>query len=740
MTNEAIRALLEDMTLEEKIGQLIQVPPQVLSSNGVITGPAGEYALSESDRDNMGSVLNVTGAARLRKIQDAQMERQPHHIPMLFMMDVINGFETIFPIPLAQGCSFSPTLVEKGAAAAAAEAAAAGVHVTFSPMVDLVRDSRWGRVMESTGEDPWLNARMGEAMVRGYQGTDLKEKGRIAACVKHFAAYGAAEGGRDYDCVELSERTLREYYLPAYEAAIRAGSRLVMTSFNTIGGVPSTGNRWLMEQVLRREMGFDGVLISDYSAVEEMITHGFAEDTREATRLAMQAGLDMDMVSSGYVGHLAELVRCGEIPEEAVDRAAERVLRLKNDLGLFEKPYKDGSEEGEKQLHLCEAHRKLAREMAAETFVLLKNEGILPLSKKQKTAFIGPYVHCRQLHGSWSFPSDPEHAVPVREGVENAGAEDVCFLPGCHMLDADMPTRFEERLPYDEAKAETWLREAVEAARNAEQVVLCLGEHRDQTGEAGSRTELTLPECQLRLLREVCRVNQNVAVVCFSGRPMEMAEVAQQVKALLMVWMPGSEGGNAVADVLFGDAEPRGRLCMTFPRKAAQLPLYYNHLNTGRPRSTDGYEIFRTGYMGGRLTPAWPFGFGMSYTTFHYSPVTLSADTMTAEEKIVASVELTNTGDKAGTETVQLYLRDVAASAARPVRMLRGVEKVTLQPGQRKTVRFEITEEMLRFHTGDMTYASEPGRFVVHIAPNSGVENPAEFRLVSEGKKDSLNF
>lgn len=730
MKQDALLALLRDMSLEEKIGQLIQVSADSLGEGGIITGPTGSMELAQRERAMVGSVLGTIGAEKLIALQKSQMEKQPHHIPMLFMYDVINGYQTIFPIPLAQGCSFSPEMVCQAARIAAREAAAAGLHVTFSPMLDLVRDARWGRVMESPGEDPYLNSLLARAMVRGYQGDDVKKEGNIAACLKHFAGYGAPEGGRDYDSVELSERTLREDYLPAYAAAVDEGCRMAMTSFNTLDRIPSSGNKKLLRTVLREEMGFDGTVISDYSAIEEMIAHGIAEDNREAAKLAMEAGVDIDMVSNAYIRHLADLVREGVISETLLDEAVMRVLKLKNELGLFENPFKDADAIKEHALILCDSHREAARVLAEESFVLLKNQDILPLAPgAQKIAVIGPYAESPMLFGSWSFPADISATVTVRQGMEKLQPENVTYSTGSYMMDKGMVNRFNQAESYDPRQAESWLREAVDAAKNADTAVLCLGENFAQTGEGGSRASLQIPKVQQELLRKVHEVNENIILVLFSGRPLETAGLEPYAKAILCVWFPGTEGGNAIANVLFGLREPRGRLSMSFPRRVGQCPVYYNRLPTGRPNRTGTHVGFVNGYIDENCRPQYPFGYGLSYTRFEYSPVRLSAAAMDQHGEIEASVTVTNAGSREGTETVQLYLRDVAGSVARPVRMLKGFQKVTLRPGERRDVCFTIREDMLRFYDSRMVYTSEPGTFEVHIAANSEMDNKACFRL-----------
>lgn len=731
--------LLGEMSLEEKVGQMVQLPANMLTEGGLMTGPTDTLEMTEETTSLVGSILGKVGAEDLHKIQEEFVIKHPHHIPLLLMYDVINGMETIFPIPLAQGCTFSEELVEACARAAAKEAAATGLHLTFSPMLDLVRDARWGRVMESTGEDTWLNAQLGKSMVRGYQGSsklagetlDLRKEGNIAGCIKHFAGYGAPEGGRDYDNVELSERSFREDYLPAYQAAVEEGCVMLMTSFNSLNRIPSSGNQWLLRKVLREEMSFEGVVISDYSAVDEMINHGIAQDSKEAAKLAILAGVDIDMVSNAYVKYLAELVREGEVPERLVDEAVMRILKLKNELGLFENPYKDGCAQKEQELFCCEEHRALARRMAASSFVLLKNEQILPLQKSfgEKLAFIGPYADHVEMYGSWSFPAKPEETITIKAGVRAKGVE-AQFVQGCYMQDKEQCTRYGSRQEYNASDAKRLLKETIEVARCAERVVLCLGEHRDYSGEAGSRASISLPQNQLELLKAVHQVNQNIITVVFSGRPLVLEEVTEMSKAVLMVWMPGTEGGNAIADVLFGDVAPQGRLSMCIPRSVGQVPIYYNRFSTGRANKSGTTVGFVNGYIDESTKPLYPFGYGLSYTKFTYSPLEISSDTLRKEQSVVAKVMVSNVGDYAATETVQMYLRDVKGSVIRPVKMLRGVQKVTLQPGESREVCFEIMEEMLRFYDINMNYVSEPGLCQVFVGPDSDTENMAEFVLM----------
>ena len=728
MTKEELLHLLHQMTTQEKCRELMQLPMEAFTETDISTGPCEDLELTDEKMAQVGSILSLTGAEWTRKVQEEHLKNNRLNIPLLFMADIINGYKTIFPIPLAQGCTFDPDLVRQLAEAAAREGAAAGVHVTFSPMADLVRDPRWGRVMESTGEDPYLNGIMAEQMVKGYQGDDLKEEGRLAACVKHFAGYGAPLGGREYNQVELSERTLLEDYLPAYEKAVRAGARLVMSSFNTLERVPSTGNRKLMREILRGKMGFQGVLISDYAAVKELIAHGLAEDEAEAARLALEAGVDIDMMSRCYSDFLCGQIERGEVAQELLDEAVLRVLELKNDLGLFENPFKDGSPEKEKELLLCEKHRSLAQRAAEESFILLKNEeNMLPLSKEETTAFIGPFGEEKGLLGAWALFADREDTVTVKEGVERLCPGQI-WARGCEILEPGqkwlrgyIPIT-EETWKQTAETAEEKIKEAVEAAGKADRVVLLLGEQELESGESGSCGRIGLPPSQMKLLKAVVQVNPNLVLVVFSGRPLILTEACAYAKAVLFAWMPGTQGGPAVANVLYGCSNPSGKLTETFPYHMGQIPVYYSDFATGRPQMP--------GYIDIPKEPLYPFGYGLSYTEYAYSPVKLDQKVLDSQTDVIhASVRVKNTGSMEGREAVQLYIQDVKGSVSRPVRQLKGFQKISLAPGEEKEVRFEIREEMLRFWTIDMEYRSEPGQFRVWIGTDSRTENGEEFYL-----------
>lgn len=670
------------------------------------------------------------------QIQDAYINRHPHHIPLLFMMDVIHGYRTIFPAPIAQGASFDPEISKRAASVAARETSAAGIHVVFSPMVDLVRDPRWGRVMESTGEDPYLNSRFAAAQIHGFQGDDMKEDGKVCGCIKHFAGYGGAEAGREYNTVQVSEHTFREYYLPSYEAGIKAGAGMVMTSFNTVNDIPATINQKLMRQMLREEMGFDGVLISDYAAILETVAHGASSDKKDAAHKALLAGVDIDMMTGCYAGELAKLVKEGTIPESLIDESVLRILQLKNQLGLFEHPHKDADPEKEARYILCPEHRALAREAAAASCVLLKNDKVLPIRPSQKVAFIGPYIDNYEICSSWAVTGHPEDSVTIRQAAKELLPDsDLTFCHGTTLLPRDHvfagfaePNRAEEFYADVFADPEKALADAVAAAKAADVVILCLGEHYLQTGEATSRTELSLPENQMELFCAVKTVNPNVAVVLFNGHPL-LDELSRNAAAILQAWLPGTEGGHAILDLLTGTKNPSGKLPMTFPRNMGQIPIYYNHFSTGRPLTGTDPQRFVSKYTDTPNTPLFPFGYGLSYAEFSYSDVSLSSDSLTSEDSITASVQLKNTGACTGTEVVQLYIQDVAASTVRPVRELKGFTRITLTPGETQTVSFRISEAELAFHRADGSYGTEPGAFRVWIGGSSATENGTGFTL-----------
>ncbi|HEU5138477.1 MAG TPA: beta-glucosidase BglX [Bacillales bacterium] len=710
------------MTLDEKIDQLIQLATffyEGAPKTGPITGPMEDLGITKEIIQNSGSVLGAAGAKQVISIQKKHLEKNRLGIPLLMMADVIHGFKTIFPVPLAIGCSWDIHLAEKSAEIAALEAAVSGVHVTFAPMVDLVRDARWGRVMESTGEDPYLNSEFARAFVRGFQGEDLtNDKNHVAACVKHFAAYGASEGGRDYNTVDMSERQLRESYLPAYQAALDEGCEMVMTAFNTVDGIPASGNKPLMRDLLRNEWGFKGVLISDWGAVKELIPHGVAADEGEAAYKAIEAGVDIEMMTACYVKHLKDYVHDGKLSEELIDESVFRILQLKEKLGLFENPYRGADEKREEEIVLSKEHREAAYELATKSCVLLKNEDMLPLQKNQKVALIGPFAQNGDIFGPWSWGGSKEDVVKMDEGFQRKAYDSGLYIAEGSGI---------------QSGTEEQLKEALDAAGKAEVIVLTLGERSDMSGEAGSRADIRLPKAQLELVARLKKLNKPMVAVLFNGRPLDLHGVIDEADAVLEAWYPGTEGGAAVTDLLYGDSNPSGRLTMSFPHSVGQVPVYYNYFNTGRPKGAPNAQVrFVSQYLDIPNAPLFPFGFGLSYTTFSYTDASLSSNTMTESDSITVSVKVKNTGKVAGEEVVQLYVRDLVGEVVRPVKELKAFEKIKLQSGEEKEITFTLTEKQLRYYHKDLAFKSDEGKFAVFIGPNSNEGTELRFELISE--------
>ncbi|MFF2018675.1 beta-glucosidase BglX [Paenibacillus sp. NPDC058177] len=719
MDDRQLVILLNQMTLEEKIAQLQQLAANFYEgaeSGGQITGPMEAMGMTDQMIESSGSVLGLAGAEQVIAVQKAHLRKNRLGIPLLMMADIVHGFKTIFPVPLAIGCSWDLEEAERSAAVAAKEAAVSGVHVTYAPMADLVRDPRWGRVMESTGEDPHLNSLFARAFVRGFQGSDLAgDKDRVAACIKHFAAYGLSEAGRDYNSVDLSERHMREYYLPAYRAALDEGCEMVMTSFNTIDGIPASGNVKLLRELLREEWGFDGILISDWGAVKELIPHGVAEDEAEAALKAIRAGVDIEMMTACYVHQLPALVRDGLVDEKLIDESVLRILKLKQKLGLFENPYRAADPEAEREVVFCEEHRTAARELAVKSSVLLKNDGVLPLSGDQKVALIGPFARSGDILGPWSWTGSMEDAVKLETAMTaRIGADHITVAEG-----SGIETMTEEQ--WQEAEA---------AALAADVIVLALGESSEMSGEAGSRADIRLPEAQRELLLRLKALDKPIAVVLFNGRPLDLGGVYETADAILEAWFPGSEGGAAITSLLYGDENPSGRLSMSFPVSVGQIPVYYNHFNTGRPvDSPDADGRYVSQYLDIPNEPLLPFGYGLSYTTFTYSEPVVSSGIMSQDQPLKVSVTVTNTGTVAGQDIVQLYIRDISGEVVRPVKELKDFAKVSLLPGESREVHFTLTEEQLRYHHSDLSFVSDPGQFQLFVGPNSRDVKSHSFRL-----------
>lgn len=716
-----IKALLSKMTLEEKVGQLIQLNAMMVGSSAAeITGPMESLGVSEEMLKKVGSTLNFHGFSEMKAIQDKHLAEDRNAIPLIFMMDVIHGYRTIYPIPLGMGASFDPELVKECSKMAAKEASASGVQVTFTPMVDYVRDARWGRVMETCGEDPMLNSVMGSAQVEAFQGDDVSNPDNIAACVKHFAAYGGAEAGRDYNTVEISERLLREYYLPAYKACIDAGVLMLMPSFNSLNGVPSIANKWLIEDVLKKEWGYKGVIISDYNAIGELWKHGIADHIKVAAEMAFNNGCDIDMMSKGYTSSLCELVREGRVSEKKIDEAVLKVLDLKRELGLFEDPYHGASAEREKAVCLCPEHRAIAKKAAEDCAVLLKNDGVLPLSKDIKSvALIGPFAKTNAIKGFWSCDGEDKDCVSVKEGIEK-------LVPGAKITVAEGCSAEWNKLSKD------GFEEAILAAKNAEAVVLCVGEPQNYSGEGNSRADITLPGVQEELVKEILNVNKNAAVLLFTGRPLVLTEIDAIAPAILNMWFPGTEGGSAAASLLFGDVNPSGKVTMSFPKAVGQCPIYYNHPATGRPkrRGELEHEAYTSNYIGCGNLPLYSFGHGLSYSNFVYESLELDTDKLTKDSEINVKVTVRNDSNRAGKETVQLYIRDLFASTVRPVQSLIAFKKVEIAAGESVTIELKVTEPQLRFYDAGCNFISEPGKFEISTGYADHLKLTKTFELV----------
>jgi beta-glucosidase len=710
----AVDSVLSLMTLEEKVGQLVQYAARRSADSG--------KAFSTPERVNMvregrvGSFLNLVGAEATRSIQRIAVEESRMKIPLIFGLDVIHGFRTVFPIPLAEASSWDPHAVETEARIAAAEASAEGIHWTFAPMADIARDPRWGRIAEGAGEDPYLGSTMAAARVRGFQGTDVSDDNTIMACAKHFAAYGGAEGGRDYNTVDISERTLREIYLPPFHAAVEMGAGTIMSAFNEIGGIPSSANQLLLTHILRNEWGFDGFVVSDWNAVGELRAHGIASTGADAAMLALNAGVDMDMEANLYHEHLAELVREHRVSEQTLNTAVRRVLLAKFKLGLFDDPYRYCHRKDENAPPLDPDHILAAREMARKSIVLLKNEdGLLPLRKDLGTiAVIGPLADSRKDPlGPWAGVGRPEDVVTVLQGLKEAVTPGtrVIYASGCAVNSEDT----------------SGFSEATTAAMDAHAVVLVVGESADMSGEAASRSSLGLPGVQEDLVKAVWATRTPAVVVLMNGRPLAIPWIAEQVPAIVEAWFLGVQTGNAVADVVFGDANPGGKLPVTIPRTVGQVPIYYNHKNTGRPG--DEREKYTSKYLDLPLSPLYPFGYGLSYTTFSYDNLSLSSPIIGPADTLFVAIEVRNTGKRPGEEVVQLYIRDDVASVTRPVRELKRFERIHLEPGEKQRVRFALTASDLCFYDQTMRYVSEPGSFSLFVGTNSVETQTASFTL-----------
>ncbi|WP_294245460.1 beta-glucosidase BglX [uncultured Chryseobacterium sp.] len=722
-----VESLLAKMTLDEKIGQL-----NLPSSGDFTTGLAKSSDIGKKvEQGLVGGLFNIKGADKIKAVQKVAVENSRLKIPLIFGMDVIHGYETTFPIPLGLASSWDMNLVQQSARVAAKEAAADGINWTFSPMVDISREPRWGRVSEGSGEDPYLGSEIAKNMVYGYQGKDLANGTNILACVKHFALYGAGEAGMDYNPVDMSHVRMYNEYFPPYKAAVDAGVASVMASFNEVDGVPATGNRWLQTEVLRNQWKFKGFVVTDYTGINEMVDHGMG-DLQQVSALALKAGIDMDMVGEGFLTTLKKSLAEGKVTQAEIDMAARRILEAKYDLGLFDNPYKHGDAKlAAKEVYSME-NRNIARNVAAQSMVLMKNDNnVLPLKKSGTVAVIGPLVNnSMNMAGTWSVATKHAISVNLMQGLQASYGKDVKFL-SAKGANIDYDAKLEDiyaahgkKTDRDSRSKEALLKEAVDVANKADVIVLAIGESAEMSGESSSRTEITIPQSQVDLLNELKKTGKPIAMVLFTGRPLALTNVKDTPDAILNAWFPGSEAGSAIADVLFGKVNPSGKLPMTFPRSLGQVPIYYNAKNTGRPLDQKlvdkcEYQRFRSNYMDECNTPLYPFGYGLSYTKFNYSDMTVSNANPKGNQTVQASVTITNSGNYDGAEVVQLYIRDMVGSITRPVKELKGFQKVMLKKGESKKVTFDITPENLKFYNGDLKYDWEPGEFDIMIGTNS---------------------
>jgi beta-glucosidase len=727
-----ISDLMSKMTIDEKIGQL-----NLLTGGDAVTGTTVNSNIEAKIKNGqVGGFFSLTTPAKIRKAQELAVTQTRLKIPLIFGLDVIHGYKTTFPIPLGISASWDMDLIYRTARIAAEEASADGVNWTFSPMVDISRDPRWGRVSEGNGEDPYLAAEIARAMVKGYQGDDLKAINTLMACVKHFALYGASEAGRDYNTVDMSRhRMFNEYMLP-YKAAVEAGAGSVMMSFNEVEGIPATANKWLMTDILRNDWKFDGLVVSDYTGVSEMVDHGLG-DLATVSAKALTAGVDMDMVSEGFLTTLKNSVNNGTVLENDINRACRLILEAKYKLGLFDDPYKYCDEERAKEKIFTPENRKVAREVATKSFVLLKNDKqILPLKKQGTIALVGPLANSKEnMPGTWSVSTDLSKAISVKQGLEDVVGKQVKILHamGTNLLEDPeyqaRATMFGREITRDTRTQAQMIKEAIDIAKKSDVVVAALGESSEMSGESSSRTDIKVPANQQELLVALLKTGKPVVLVLFTGRPLDLTWEHNNVPAILNVWFGGSETGHAIADVLFGDVNPSGKLSATFPQNVGQVPLFYNHKNTGRPLEGKWFQKFRTNYLDVTNEPLYPFGYGLSYTNFDISAPVLSKSSFNAGEEIKVSVTVKNTGKYDGEEVVQLYVRDMVGSVTRPVKELKAFKKIMVKAGESKTVDFIINEETLKFYNSELNFVAEPGDFKVFVGNSSANVKEASFVL-----------
>lgn len=706
----SIETLMSTLTIEEKIGQLMQLAPFFFIGDlkKEVYGPIQALGLTEAEVFLSGSVLGIGNASEMKRVQEAYLKKSRHKIPLIFMADIIHGYKTIFPVPLAMAASFNPELVKKAARISALEAQTAGIHVTFSPMADLSRDPRWGRVVEGFGEDPYLNQVYAKAMVEGYQHDGIEKVGNLASCVKHFAAYGASEAGRDYNTVDISRLNLHQYYLSGYKAAVDAGARLVMTSFNIIEGIPATQNKYLLRDVLKQAWGFDGVVISDYDSLRQTIEHGTSENDYEAAKKAILGGLDIEMATSSYVLNLKKLVESGEVPMTLVDDACYRVLKLKQDLGLFDNPYKGADEILEHALVLSDSHKKVALEVAKESMVLLKNEGLLPLKNDQKIALLGEYTKNTHTIGPWSWHGRAEDCIPLSEAVSKyttpvlvSDVNDINLLSDTEHV----------------------------ALRIADVVLVSVGEHSIESGEAHSKVNITLKPSDELLINQLSALGKKVVLILYHGRPLVLSHIEPNVNAILDTFFLGTMSQQAIAETLFGLNNPSGKLTMSYPRHVGQIPIYYNYLNTGRPFKNDG-NPFTSFYLDEQNTPLYPFGYGLSYSHFELSNLKVSKPHMKRHESIEVSIDVTNQSSVDGYETIQLYIRDYSAEVSRPVQELKQFKKIWIKANTKETITFMLKEQDLVYVHSDLSISADLGKFSIQVGNASNQVLKTDITLI----------
>ena len=725
--------LMKQMTLDEKIGQLNLLTP----GGGVATGSVVSKGVEDKiAKSQVGGLFGVIGEAKIRQAQELAVTKSRLKIPLLFGSDVIHGYKTSFPIPLGLSCSWDMTMIERSARIAATEATADGLNWAFSPMVDIARDPRWGRIAEGAGEDPYLGSQVAKAMVNGYQGNNLAKDNTLLACVKHFALYGAADGGRDYNTVDMSKVKMYNDYMPPYKAAIDAGVGSVMSSFNTIDNIPASGNKWLLTDLLRKQWGFNGMVVSDYTSVNEMIDHGLG-DLQTVSALSLNAGLDMDMVGEGFLTTLKKSLQEGKTTQKNIDAACRRILEAKYKLGLFDDPFLYCNKDRAIKEVLSAEKKAAAREFATKSFVLLKNGNqILPLKKSGSIALIGPLANDKSnMLGTWAVSGNRDLSIPVLDGMKNVGGNNVTikYAKGANISDdsafAKKVNVFGVRIDIDKRSPQEMIDEAVSIANQSDIIVAVVGEASEMSGESASRSDIRIPVGQRQLIEALKKTGKPLVLVVMAGRPMIINWEMGQADALLYMYHSGQEAGNALADVLFGDYNPSGKLTNSFPRNIGQIPVYYNHLKTGRPQASDKFEKFRSNYLDVENSPLLPFGYGLSYTTFNYSDVKLSSNSLKANTKITATVTVTNNGDYDGEEVVQLYIRDMVGSIARPVKELKGFQKIMLKKGESKEVSFNISAVDLKFYNSNLLYVAEPGDFKLFIGGNSSDVKETNFKL-----------